>query len=625
MAGRLSSLRTKLVVPYLTLSLATAMVGIFVVTRLVTSSLRERFANQMLEASRVAADSIVRLERVHLEQLRMMAFTQGVSQALASQDANTLRELLYPLALNADIHTISAINGNGQEILSLVQDPVTGDYVTSHGADLSGLNLVSEPLAGHGDAVGDKYAGVAETIYGPLLLTTAPVRTGDGVLVGVLMIGTRLEALLAEIKSQALADVILLDPEGSMLATTLAEPESGYEILGLPGLGEGDLDPGVTRELILAQRRYQGYYTRFLVRDEIVGVLAVVLPSNFIIGAESTSRNLLSLVFGAGSAAIIGVGYLLAHHIARPILRIRDVSLAVASGDLDQRTGVHSRDEIGQLAAVFDLMTFRLRRRTAQAARLQAETAERNQQLGEANTRLQIAQQQLIQSEKLAAVGQLTAGIVHDVKNPLGVIRGLSEEIQEMEQDPAIASQVRLILEHASRANTIVSDLLKFARQSLPSMRHQNIIETVQSALRLTDFLARRGKVKVVYEWDSESVMATYDAQQIEQVLVNLIQNAIQAMPDGGTLRVCVAHTAGWVQILVQDTGVGISPAHLARIFDPFFTTKSESEGTGLGLSVSYGIVTQHKGQIEVKSVVGRGTAFQLRLPRGAGPNGRGS
>jgi signal transduction histidine kinase len=443
------------------------------------------------------------------------------------------------------------------------------------------------------------------------------VRSADGRILGVLMVGTRLDTLAADLKTQVLADIIVLDQQGALMTTTLPPPEQGYGVLTLTSLEVAYLDPGKISALELYQRPYQVYYTPLIVRGADVGVVGVVLPSNFIVATESISRNLFSLVFALGTLAVILVGYLLAQRISRPILRMRDVSLAVASGDLDQRTGIRGPDEVGQMAAVFDLMTFRLRRRTAQAARLHAETVKRSQELEEANTRLQQAQQQLVQSEKLAAVGQLTAGIVHDVKNPLAVIRGLTEEVEEqLGGSSPHTEHLKTIRDNATRANAIVSDLLKFARQSNPEMRYQNIQDTVLSALRLTDYLARRGRVKIIAEPSAQPVLTVYDAQQIEQVLVNLIQNAIQAMPEGGTLRVRVGQTTEWVEIDVADTGVGIPPKNLGRIFDPFFTTKPPGEGTGLGLSVSYGLVAQHKGRIDVRSEVGRGSVFTVRLPR---------
>ena len=246
-----------------------------------------------------------------------------------------------------------------------------------------------------------------------------------------------------------------------------------------------------------------------------------------------------------------------------------------------------------------------------------AETVKRNEELADANARLQSAQAQLVQSEKLASVGQLTAGIVHDVKNPLAVIKGLAEELQEeVGLDPSTLEQLKTIRQSATRASTIVGDLLKFARQSTPEMETRDIRETVESSMRLTEYLVRKAGVDSQLDLPKESVMMTYDATQIEQVLINLITNSVQAMPDGGKLRVSLGQAEGAVAIAVQDSGIGIPRENLSRIFDPFFTTKPEGQGTGLGLSVSYGIVSRHGGRIEVESKIGQGTTFTVLLPR---------
>ena len=613
----LSSLRAKLVIPYVLLTLATAMIGMFVITRLVASTLRERFANQMLEASRVASDSIVRRERVHLEELRLMTFTQGVGPAMAEDEAGELQQILFPLVVNNGVQLLTVASADGQELLSLVDDPETSEFLVSRGADLSQVELLAGPLAGRADELGNKYAGLQATIYGPYLLTAGPVRGGAGEVLGALMIGTRLDSLAAEIKAQVLADVIILDSSGTLMTTTLAAPDEGYDILGLAPYDVAYLNPGKTVELSMYGRPYQVYFTPLLVRHKAVGVLGVVLPSNFIVTAESISRNVFILLFTLGTLAVIITGLVLASRISRPIVRMRDVSLAVAAGDLEQRTGVRGRDEVGQMAAVFDLMTFRLRRRTAQATRLHAEAVRRSEELAEANVRLQQAQQQLVQSEKLAAVGTLAAGIVHDIKNPLAVISGLTEELQEgLTPESAIAMPLTQIRENAVRASGIVTDLLKFARQSNPEKRYQNVWDTVRTAVRLNDYLSRRANVRVEVDLTARPVMTLYDAQQIEQVLVNLIQNAVHAMtPQGGLLSLVVREAPPWVEIEVRDTGVGIPAKNLGRIFDPFFTTKPPGEGTGLGLSVSYGIVAQHQGQIDVRSEVGRGSTFVVRLP----------
>jgi signal transduction histidine kinase len=611
-----AGLRAKLIIPYVILTLLIAAVGVYVITRLVTSSVVERFNNQLLEASRVAGDGVVRQERTHLEDLRLMAFTAGVPEALMARDPQALQDLLFPLAVNNDIQAITVIDLNGIEVITLAKHPVSGEYVTSEGGDFSQFGIVAEVLANRQDGLGDKFAGTLITSFGPYLFTSAPVRDANGQLLGVLLAGTRLESLLADIKSQSLADVVMLDKEGQLVATTFVEPETGFGPVEIDPALLADSATAVTLDFELYGRNYKATYSPLIIRDAETGTLGVALPSNFVVTTMATSRGTFSLIFAAATVATIVVGYLLAQSIARPILRIRSVSQAVAAGDLNQDTGVRGADEIGELASAFDIMTLRLRERTAEAVRLYDESLTRNQELADINARLQSAQAQLIQSEKLATVGQLTAGIVHDVKNPLAVIKGLAEELsEEFGLDPTTRDQLKTIRESASKASTIVTDLLKFARQSTPEMGRHDLRETIESSVRLTEYLARKSNVQVKLDLPRAPVMVTYDAQQIEQVLMNLISNAIQAIKNGGTVRINLSEAGGAVAIAVQDNGIGIPEKNLQRIFDPFFTTKPEGEGTGLGLSVSFGIITRHRGRIEVESKPGMGTTFTVLLP----------
>ena len=619
---RLARLQMKLIVPYVVLTVVTALGGLFIVTRLVTSSVRERFVNQLFEASRVAADGIVRRERNHLEDLRLMAYTEGVAEAVVSRDTARLQDLLWPLILNNNIDVVSLVDADGVEIISLARDPQTGQYVGSQRMmDFSGVSLVVNILSGVADDQGDKYAGFLQTTYGAYLFTSAPIVDSTSTLQGAILTGTRLETLLAELKTQSLADIVVLDNNGTLVATSLVEPEEGYETLELSPEEVGEIDPSLTRDVVLYSRPYQMAYAPLIVRQQEMGVLGVILPSNYIVSTEAASRNTFSLLFSLTTVGVIVVGYVLSQSIARPILRLRTISQAVASGDLAQKTGIEASDEIGDLAIAFDTMTIRLRERTEEAARLYAETVQRNKELADINLRLQSTQQQLIQSEKLASVGQLTAGIVHDVKNPLAVIKGIAEELRdEPGLDPSFKDQMTVIRDNASRASTIVGDLLKFARQAKPEMKQRDMRESVDASIRLTEYLARKGNVQVVKDLPARAVMAYYDAGQIEQVLINLVQNAIQAMPQGGTLRINLSQAPGALAVAVEDSGTGIAPENLGRIFDPFFTTKKEGEGTGLGLSVSYGIITRHGGKIGVESKVGKGTTFTILMPVGERP-----
>jgi signal transduction histidine kinase len=612
----LRNLRGQLIIPYVLLTLITAMLGTYIVTRLVTSSVRERFVNQMYEASRVAADGVVRRERSQLRILRLVTFTSGMPEALLQGEANPLLALMQPVALNEGAEAVIAVNRQGREIAGLIRPPDESTYRLTTGSDFSGVPSVMQVLTGTADARGDKYVGLIETSFGAYFFTAAPVYNGDGDLAGAVLVGSRLDQLVKDLKTESLADITLQDSDGQLLATTIAEPDEGYEGILLDPAQASSLSTTILSEFELSGRVYQVAYGPWYVRDQVLGTLGVILPSNFLVTTESTSRTVFSSIFALGTAAIMLLGFWLAQNIARPILRLRSMAQAVASGDLKQESGLERPDEIGDLAKAFDTMTERLQTRTAEAERLYTEAIERNRQLAEMYERLQAAQRQLVQSEKLAAVGQLAAGIVHDVKNPLGVIKGLAEELLEDPLEGAGAIEAyRQIRDNAARANSIVTDLLVFARQSTTAMSRRDLRETIEGSLRLTDYLLRKGKVQVEKKLPASGVYATYDPQQIQQVLINLIQNAVQAMPDGGNLRVSMRVEDSMAVVALQDTGTGIDPQVLPRIFDPFFTTKPEGQGTGMGLAVSYGILTRHGGSIEVASQVGHGSTFTLRIP----------
>jgi signal transduction histidine kinase len=608
-------LRGQLIVPYAILTLMMATLGIFVVTRLVTSSVRERFLNQIQEAGQVASDGMVRRERAHLQALRLMTFSAGVAESLETGDAETLIRVLQPLALNEQSESVVALNAAGREVVSLTWDDAQNTYLMmSQGASLAEEPLVAKILEGGEDALGDKYVGIVETSLGRILYTSSPVQNADGGLAGILLLGTRLDTLGHDLQEQANGDIVLRDTDGYLLATTLSDSE-GYP----PGFER--LDPAMndltsTFKFRYNNRQYELGYDVWQARQMRLGYLGVALPSSFVVSAEATSRTWFSLIFSIGTVCTIVVGYLLAASISRPILQLRRMAQAVATGDLDQSSGLQREDEIGDLASAFDVMTGRLKERTEEAERLYAEAVERNRQLKEMFEQLQAAQQQLVQSEKLASVGQLSAGIVHDVKNPLGVIKGIAEEmLEDAPQGSQQSDSLKLIRDNAARANTIVTDMLTFARQSTPAMLRRDLRETVEGCLRLTSYMLRKGKVDVETSIPDSPTMATYDAQQMQQVLVNLIQNAVQAMPEGGRLAVRLRKDDGTATIEVEDSGIGIPPENLSRIFDPFFTTKPEGQGTGMGLSTSYGIIARHGGVIDVKSTMGAGSTFTVRIP----------
>lgn len=610
-----SGLRRKLIIPYMLLTLLLAAIGTYVVTRLVATSIEERFTNRLKEASQVSADSIARRERKHLENLRSMVFTTGVAEGFADRDAEALSDLLYPLLVNSQLEILSAVDANGQEIFSRGFNQTAEQYIESNDQDFSGFAPVDKILGQASDEVGDKFVGVRETSYGPAFFTAAPVVDSSGAPVGVLMVGTYLNTLLGEAKNESLADVTYFNPEKQLITTTLTKPDEGFGELELAAQDLKASDIVVINEVKLYNRDYQVLFSPLIVRQENLGWLGVALSSQYVTTTVATSRTTFSLIFTLGTAAVIVIGYLLSQSIARPILKLRTVSQEVASGNLNQTVDIQRDDEIGELATAFDQMTLQLRERTEEAARLYAETVQRNKELATINARLQSMQLQLIQAEKLAAVGQLTAGIVHDVKNPLAVVKGLAELMLGNDHTPEERQNLTVIHESAVKANTIVTDLLKFARQSTPEKKFQDLRETIEASLRLTAYLTRKANIEVIKDLPERQVLMWYDSQQVEQVFINIIHNGIQAMPEKGTLRVSMVRSDNTVAIAFQDNGTGIPAENLNRIFDPFFTTKPEGQGTGLGLSVSYGIISNHNGHIQVESTVGKGSTFTIILP----------
>jgi iron only hydrogenase large subunit-like protein/nitrogen-specific signal transduction histidine kinase len=236
------------------------------------------------------------------------------------------------------------------------------------------------------------------------------------------------------------------------------------------------------------------------------------------------------------------------------------------------------------------------------------------------NEKLSSMRQALKQSEKLAHMGQLSAGIAHELNNPLGVVIMYSNILLDEAPDgDPVKDDLKLIVEQAGRCKKIVAGLLNFARKNQVNHQHASIKDLVKHSL---DSIIVPAKVKIVINDETTNPDAMLDVEQMMQVITNLVKNAIDAMPQGGTVSIKLEDTLSDVFFIFSDTGTGIKEEDRAKIFEPFFTTKSIGQGTGLGLATAYGIVKMHKGQITVESnndpAKGpTGTTFRIALPRG--------
>lgn len=230
------------------------------------------------------------------------------------------------------------------------------------------------------------------------------------------------------------------------------------------------------------------------------------------------------------------------------------------------------------------------------------------------------AESRLIQAAKLAAVGEMAAGVAHELNNPLTTVTGFAElALQNLPADSDLRSDLQMVLHEAIRARDVVRRLLDFARQAESTRARADLNEVIEDVVELTRHLLKTSGVQLISNLAPELPWASIDRNQMKQVFLNLFHNALQAMPSGGVLKIrtrkIVEDGREWAIASVRDSGDGISPEHRERVFEPFFTTKSDQGGTGLGLSVTYGIVTDHGGRIEVESQPGEGSTFTVWLP----------
>ncbi len=297
---------------------------------------------------------------------------------------------------------------------------------------------------------------------------------------------------------------------------------------------------------------------------------------------------------------------------SRPIRALSEAAEEVGAGRLGRRVEVVAADELGLLARTFNTMVERIAERTAE---LEREIAERKQAEAE---RAKLGDQ-LRQSQKLEAIGLLAGGIAHEINNPIGVLQMklkflLSVSSREHLTPQTIAT-LEIAVEQVGRIARIVQDLLNFSRKKTGKPQALDLNECIRSSVRLSHHLMTNRQINLVLDLDERLPSALGDRAEFEQVLINLLNNAVAAMVDGGELSLISCTEAGQISIAVQDTGRGINAEDLNVIFDPFFTTKDSGEGTGLGLSISYNIIDNMGGRIEVESLPGSGTTFQIKLP----------
>ena len=601
------SIRFKVILPYLVLTLLIAVTGVYVVTNLVTNTLSERLTNQLIESGHVISDDMALQEITHVKMARAIIFTSGTLDAINENNIKGLRNLAIPVAVSDDVENLLIFNANGEELLHIIQREDGGmAEFTTLGAKTT-LPIVQTLLQQNNpNAEPQRSLGINPVDGKHYYYTALPMPFEDGI-IGVVVIGTSINSILFTLKSTSLANIILYDESGQVFATTLSAQSgdplfvaslaitpSFYQQVSL----STDIVEGANLEV--DGRGYRLARGPLEVGNTQLGLFAVALPLEFILEPSSDNRDNYIFLFMVAMIVVILVGYGISRLITIPLSSLITTSQAIAQGDLTQRSGLKSKDEIGTLANTFDEMTERLQQHTIEL--------EKNNQV-------------LEQMDKTkASFIQVSA---HELRTPLTLINGYAQMLDQRFSDDAELSMLsKGILDGYERMETIVNNMLdvsKIDNQTLKITPGAVQIKLLIIQLE-NDFKTalQKRNLSLIAEGLETLPLLEADPILIKKAFYHLIINAIKYTPNGGKITVRGRETANSsapsaLEIVIQDTGIGIAPEHLDLIFGKFYQTgevalHSSSKtnfkggGPGLGLSIAQGIIEAHQGKIWVES-----------------------
>lgn len=619
------SIRFKVILPYLLLTLVVAITGVYVVTRLVSSSLTERLKNQLLEAGRVVSDTFARQEIRHVENARLVAYTTGVAEAIRDGNQEALKRLVEPIAGAQGIQNLVVIDETGQEVLHLLLQSDGVFKETNMSMGFGKVEMIQSLLLGNPDNQLPRRAfGVNPADNRYYYYTAIGVSLQEKV-VGVVVAGTSLETLLPILKSTSLADVIIYIESGQPVISTLAGQTNNSQELELLSLSrEHYLEVLSSSEIVHGQtlafggRTYSIAYGPLIVGKDRLGVFGVALPADFVVEAGSTSRNTYVLLFTAVVLVVVLLGYRISRLIINPLMSLLRASQAIAGGDLNQRTGIQARDEIGELANTFDEMTERLQERTNEL--------EKTYKVLEQMDRTKVS------FIEVAA---------HELRTPLTLVKGYTQMLaMKLKDEPEMIALTQGILDGSDRMQEIVGSMLDVSRidsnllKIIPEDTNLGVV-MARVVKTFRDALQERNLTLAMQGVDGLPTIQA-DPDQLYKVFYHLVINAIKYTPDGGRISVhghLVQTEQGQneVEIVVSDTGIGIDPEHHELIFEKFYQTgevymhstgktKFKGGGPGLGLAIARGIIEAHGGRIWVESpghdeTNFPGSKFFVRIP----------
>ncbi|BCS52209.1 cache domain-containing protein [Geobacter sp. SVR] len=654
------SIRLKLTIgallPLFVAILFCSLAGISLINSRIDAQAQEKVRTDLNSAREVYNNEIAHLRNV----VRFSAGMPFIAKGMVAGDRERIADLLSSLRHNERLDILTAVDRSGRVLFRAGNPDDHGDLIRNDplperalkGEVTAGTALFPpERLTLEGIGLADMAAidvipterarpGVKTTERsGMLLVAAAPVRDSTGRIAGALYGGillNRNNSLVDKIKRIVYEGVRF---EGQDVGTatiflddtrisTNVQTKDGNRAIGTRLSAEVydrvilNRQKWVHRAFVVNDWYFSAYEPILDLRGEVIGSLYVGMRER----PNTALKMNVGLLFGAvllgGSLFGLALSGYIGSRLARPIRELQHLVKRFSAGERDLHIGgVTSNDEIGDLAAEFNAMTATLIRREAEirefSNELERKVRERTAELEEKNRLLTKAREELVRAEKLAAVGELAAGVAHEINNPMAIIRGNSEVLlMELPPGHPNREEAEIIARQVVRVKEIVGNLLSFARRKCKSVKRVEIEPVLDDILRQVRHQVPLEGIELRREFPPHGTTEIDgDENQLRQVFTNLIVNGLQSMEQGGTLTVRTGpdRQPGFCRLEIEDTGTGIPQERIRDIFTPFFTTKQT--GTGLGLSVSYGIVRNHGGEIGVQSEPGHGSRFTVTLP----------
>ena len=637
-SGIFVPIATKLIFTYLIIiafiSALFGFVGVRLISDRIVTEAQEKVRNDLNAAREIYLSRLAHIDNV----IRLTANRFFLRDTLTNGGTKEALEELIRIKEQEGLDVLAVTDKYGYVVLRTSNSGLTGDNQGPNDEMLHSVLLNGKPVASTiivpGEVLGKESPDLVEQAYfkfidtplarsrenteetaGMMLKAAAPIYDEDNNLLGAVYGGVLLNRnydIVDKVKQTVYQDLKYEDQDigtatifqDDVRITTNVKNKDGSRAIGTRVSEEVynhvvlEGEPWIDRAYVVNNWYITAYEPIRDVYDRIIGILYVgVLEQKY-----NDIRRQTILTFLAITVAGATVSLIASHFISRtllvPINKLVTASEEVAQGNLDTEVDVNTNDELQYLADSFNNMAMSLKKR--------------DEQIKDYATR------RIMESERLALIGQLAANVAHELNNPLqGIVAYSHLLLEQMPEEEPNKVMVEKIVGQANRSKDIIRGLLDFSRQRQPDKALCNLNQLMQECISLLENQALFHNIQLDQVFQEDLPQLVIDPSQIERVFINIIINATEAMDSNGQLKITTRYNPNTENIVVEiaDTGQGIDPEDIDRIFDPFFTTKDVGHGTGLGLAISYGIIKSHKGSITVDSQPGVGTTFIIRLP----------